>query len=290
MKGLVSYTLNIGGSLMDLGEPHVMGILNVTPDSFYAASRTFGEAEIRRRARQIVDEGGDIIDVGACSTRPGSSYVSAEEEMTRLRRALGEVTKETPGVAISIDTFRADVARMCVEEYGANIINDVSGGDSDKNMFATAAKLGVPYVLTHIGGTIADMRSDAPLTSHSASDAPFMQSVMDFFTERVNTLRSLGAKDIILDPGYGFGKSMEQNYELLARQGMLKALNLPILAGLSRKSMIYKLLGTTAEGALGGTTVCNTLALLGGASILRVHDVKAAADAVKIVKKTLAQA
>ncbi len=289
MKGLVPYTLNLGGTLMDLGEPQVMGILNVTPDSFYAASRSFDEDAIAARARQIVDEGGTIIDIGAYSTRPGSADVDEREEMSRLRRALAVVAKAAPGVPVSIDTFRANVSKMCVEEYGANIINDVSGGEGDKQMFSTVAALGVPYILMHIGGTINNMHSDAPLTSHSAANMPYMTEVMGFLTKRINALHELGAKDIIIDPGYGFGKSMEQNYELLARLDFLKAWQLPLLVGVSRKSMIYKLLDTDAANALNGTTICNTIALMKGASILRVHDVKAACEAVKIVKQTLAQ-
>lgn len=287
MKGLVHYTLNLGGSLMNLGEPQVMGILNVTPDSFYEKSRTFDEDAILRRAKQIAGEGGSIIDIGAYSTRPGSADVDESEEMSRLRRALSVVRKAVPGMPVSIDTFRADVAKMCVEEYGAEIINDVSGGEGDKRMFSTVARLGVPYILMHIGGSIDNMHSDAPLTSHADAEVPYMQSVVSFLTERINRLHALGAKDIIIDPGYGFGKSLQQNYELLNRLEDLKVWQLPLLVGVSRKSMIYKLLDTDSSQALNGTTVCNTIALMKGASILRVHDVRAAVEAVKIVKQTL---
>ena len=287
MKGLVPYTLNLGGSLMNLGEPPVMGILNVTPDSFYEKSRTFDEDAILRRAKQIAGEGGSIIDIGAYSTRPGSADVDESEEMSRLRRALSVVRKAVPGMPVSIDTFRADVAKMCVEEYGAEIINDVSGGEGDKRMFSTVARLGVPYILMHIGGSIDNMHSDAPLTSHADAEVPYMQSVVSFLTERINRLHALGAKDIIIDPGYGFGKSLQQNYELLNRLEDLKVWQLPLLVGVSRKSMIYKLLDTDSSQALNGTTVCNTIALMKGASILRVHDVRAAVEAVKIVKQTL---
>ena len=280
MKGLVPYTLN-------LGEPQVMGILNVTPDSFYEKSRTFDEDAILRRAKQIAGEGGSIIDIGAYSTRPGSADVDESEEMSRLRRALSVVRKAVPGMPVSIDTFRADVAKMCVEEYGAEIINDVSGGEGDKRMFSTVARLGVPYILMHIGGSIDNMHSDAPLTSHADAEVPYMQSVVSFLTERINRLHALGAKDIIIDPGYGFGKSLQQNYELLNRLEDLKVWQLPLLVGVSRKSMIYKLLDTDSSQALNGTTVCNTIALIKGASILRVHDVRAAVEAVKIVKQTL---
>ena len=287
MKGLVPYTLNLGGSLMNLGELQVMGILNVTPDSFYEKSRTFDEDAILRRAKQIAGEGGSIIDIGAYSTRPGSADVDESEEMSRLRRALSVVRKAVPGMPVSIDTFRADVAKMCVEEYGAEIINDVSGGEGDKRMFSTVARLGVPYILMHIGGSIDNMHSDAPLTSHADAEVPYMQSVVSFLTERINRLHALGAKDIIIDPGYGFGKSLQQNYELLNRLEDLKVWQLPLLVGVSRKSMIYKLLDTDSSQALNGTTVCNTIALMKGASILRVHDVRAAVEAVKIVKQTL---
>ena len=287
MKGLVPYTLNLGGSLMNLGEPQVMGILNVTPDSFYEKSRTFDEDAILRRAKQIAGEGGSIIDIGAYSTRPGSADVDESEEMSRLRRALSVVRKAVPGMPVSIDTFRADVAKMCVEEYGAEIINDVSGGEGDKRMFSTVARLGVPYILMHIGGSIDNMHSDAPLTSHADAEVPYMQSVVSFLTERINRLHALGAKDIIIDPGYGFGKSLQQNYELLNRLEDLKVWQLPLLVGVSRKSMIYKLLDTDSSQALNGTTVCSTIALMKGASILRVHDVGAAVEAVKIVKQTL---
>lgn len=288
MRGLNPYTLNLGGRLMDLGEPCVMGILNVTPDSFYAASRTFDERSIARRARQIAEEGGAIIDVGAYSTRPGSDPVSAEEEASRLRRALAVVAKEAPGVPVSVDTFRADVARMCVEEYGAAIINDVSGGDGDERMFATVAELGVPYILMHIGGTIGDMQADAPLTAHADESAPFMRSVAAFFERRIARLRELGAKDIILDPGFGFGKSLAQNYELLIHLDYLKLWGLPLLAALSRKSMIWRPLATDAAGALEGTVACNTIALMRGANMLRVHDVRAAVDTIKVVAQALA--
>mgnify|MGYP000068398314 FL=1 len=287
MKGLVPYTLNLGGPLMNLGEPQVMGILNVTPDSFYEKSRTFDEDAILRRAKQIAGEGGSIIDIGAYSTRPGSADVDESEEMSRLRRALSVVRKAVPGMPVSIDTFRADVAKMCVEEYGAEIINDVSGGEGDKRMFSTVARLGVPYILMHIGGSIDNMHSDAPLTSHADAEVPYMRSVVSFLTERINRLHALGAKDIIIDPGYGFGKSLQQNYELLNRLEDLKVWQLPLLVGVSRKSMIYKLLDTDSSQALNGTTVCNTIALMKGASILRVHDVRAAVEAVKIVKQTL---
>lgn len=281
-------TINTGGQLMDFSTPRVMGILNVTPDSFYASSRKYDERSIEERTREIVSQGGDIIDIGAYSTRPGWIYhrqddVSEEEEARRLRMALAIVRRVAPDVPVSIDTFRADIARMTVEEYGAAIINDVSGGDDE--MYRTVAELGVPYILMHIGGTIDDMHSDSPLTSHSDASVPYMQSVMRFLAERIDRLRSFGARDIILDPGFGFGKSMEQNYHLLSHLDDFGIFSLPVLVGVSRKSMIWRLLGTDAAGALGGTTVCNTIGLLKGADILRVHDVAAAIEAVRITQK-----
>lgn len=270
---------------MNLGEPQIMGILNVTPDSFYSASRTESEDAIAARAAQIINEGGTIIDVGAYSTRPGSADVDEREEARRLRRALTTVRKVAPEAVISVDTFRASIARMCVEEFGVSIINDVSGGDADDGMFAAVAELGVPYILMHIGGTISNMHTDSPLTARSGNGDGYMSGVMAYLTERINRLHSLGAKDVIVDPGFGFGKSLEQNYEILMRLEEFRQWGLPLLVGVSRKSMIYRLLGTDAEGALNGTTVCHTIALLKGANILRVHDVKACSQAVSIVRK-----
>ena len=243
---------------MDLSEPQVMGILNVTPDSFYANSRTETEEAIRRRVRQIIDEGGTMIDVGAYSSRPGADDVSAEEEMARLRRGMKVVREEAPEMAVSVDTFRADVAKMCVDE--------------------TVAKLGVPYILMHMKGTPQTMQA-APHYDD------LMKEVMLYFAEKIQQLRDLGQKDIILDPGYGFAKTLDHNYELLAHQEMLNVFELPLLVGVSRKSMIYKLLDCTPNEALNGTTVLNTIALQKGASILRVHDVKEAVEVVKLINK-----
>ena len=289
MKGMTPYTINVGGRLMDLSEPKVMGILNATPDSFYAGSRRQTEDEIAARADQIAAEGGDIIDVGAYSTRPGAARVTAAEEMERMRAALKAVRSAQPEAVVSVDTFRPEVARMAVEEYGAAIVNDVSGGNVDgafggeemteeayrefseadvPPMFSEVARLGVPYILM--------------------SSRPNVESIMQDFAPKVQLLRSLGQKDIILDPGFGFGKTMEENYAVLARLGRLRETGLPVLVGVSRKSMISRLLGTDAEGSLAGTVAVNTLALaLGGASILRVHDVKECAEAVKTVKETM---
>lgn len=266
LSPLVSYTLNVQGRLLNLSTPQVMGILNLTPDSFYAASRVEKEESVRMRVRQIVDEGGAMIDVGACSTRPGAEAVDAKEEMRRLRNGMKAVREEAPDAIVSIDTFRADVAKMAVEELGADIVNDVSGGLLDERMFNTVTQLGVSYILT-----------DAQSTN--------MKDMMLYFASKVQQLRDLGQKDIILDPGYGFGKTLEENYLLLNQQEMLTIFELPLLVGVSRKSMIYRLLDCTPNEALNGTTVLNTIALTKGTNILRVHDVKAAVEVVSIIQK-----
>ena len=280
MNTLVSYTINVRGKLLDLSTPQVMGILNVTPDSFYAASRVQTEEAIRQRVRQIVDEGGTIVDVGAYSTRPGADDVPPQEEMERLRRGLKVVREEAPDVPVSVDTFRADVAKMAVEELGADIINDISGGEIDKAMFPTVARLGVPYVLMHIKGTPKTMQQDPHYDD-------LLKEVQLYFAEKVQQLRDLGQKDIILDPGYGFGKTLDQNYELLRHQEMLQVFELPLLVGVSRKSMIFRLLGITPQEALNGTTALNTIALTKGANILRVHDVKAAVEVTRLISQLL---
>ncbi|QFQ13333.1 dihydropteroate synthase [Pseudoprevotella muciniphila] len=270
-------TININGTLLDLQKPCVMGILNITPDSFYAESRKTIERDIVSRARQILEEGGTIIDVGAYSTRPGAEEVSEEEEMKRLHKALGLLRKELPDAIVSVDTFRADVAKMCVEEYGVGIVNDISGGTMDNRMFETVAKLNVPYVLTHIKGTPQDMQDEPHYDD-------LIREVFLYFSEKINRLHDMGLNDIILDPGFGFGKTLAHNYELMSNLQMFREFEVPILVGISRKSMIYKLLDTTPQEALNGTTALNTIALLKGANILRVHDVKAAAEVVAIVE------
>ncbi|MBQ7056988.1 MAG: dihydropteroate synthase [Bacteroidaceae bacterium] len=270
-------TININGTLLDLQKPCVMGILNITPDSFYAESRKTIELDIVSRARQILEEGGTIIDVGAYSTRPGAEEVSEEEEMKRLHKALGLLRKELPDAIVSVDTFRADVAKMCVEEYGVGIVNDISGGTMDNRMFETVAKLNVPYVLTHIKGTPQDMQDEPHYDD-------LIREVFLYFSEKINRLHDMGLNDIILDPGFGFGKTLAHNYELMSNLQMFREFEVPILVGISRKSMIYKLLDTTPQEALNGTTALNTIALLKGANILRVHDVKAAAEVVAIVE------
>lgn len=259
----ISYTINVRGQLIDLGEPLVMGIMNVTPDSFYANSRVQTAEAIRLRAHQIVAEGAKIIDIGACSTRPGGVVVSAEEEMRRLAFALPIVKEAEPDAILSIDTFHADIARRTIEEFGADIINDVEEG-KDPEMFRTVAELGAPYILMSTAANLHDMLID--------------------FSREVQELRDLGQKDIILDPGFGFGKDpVAGNYELLSVMERLQVVELPILVGISRKRMIHQLLGITAAESLNGTTILNTIALLKGANILRVHDVREAVEAVKIV-------
>lgn len=273
----MEYTINIKGRLMDLSTPQVMGILNVTPDSFYSGSRKQTEEEIANRANQIIAEGGSIIDVGAFSTRPGADEVSEEEEGRRLKFALDIVRREQPDVAISVDTYRPTLARKCIEEWGADIINDVSEGgitgitnvpleqrhEEYPEMFRLVGELKVPYILMSVQPTLAGM--------------------MKGFAKEVQQLRDLGAKDIILDPGFGFGKNLIQNYQIYNEMEKLNVLELPVLVGISRKSMIYKLLGGDATTSLNGTSVLDTIALMKGAKILRVHDVKEAVEAVRIV-------
>ena len=278
MTKIINSTINVHGKLLSLATPQVMGILNVTPDSFFAGSRKQTELEIAQRANQIVAEGGTIIDVGAFSTRPGADEVSMEKEMNRLRKALPIIRKEQPDVALSVDTFRPEVAQMAVEEYGADIINDVSEGgitgivdtplmqnndDEYPAIFRMMGRLKVPYILMSVQKDVHDMLMG--------------------FSKEVQQLRDLGVKDIILDPGFGFGKTMDENFKLLSEMDKLQVMNLPLLVGVSRKRMIWKTLDITADEALNGTTVINTLALTKGANILRVHDVKAAVEAVKLV-------
>ena len=270
--------INVNGKLMDLSEPQVMGILNVTPDSFYAGSRAETERDITQRIHQIVNEGASIIDIGAYSSRPNAQHISAEEEMSRLRTGLELIRKHHPEAIVSVDTFRADIARMCVEEYGVAIINDISAGNMDEQMFSTIARLGVPYIIMHMKGTPQNMQEN-PHYDH------FLKEIFYYFSEKVQKLRDLGAKDIIIDPGFGFGKTIEHNYELMNHLEEFHLFELPILVGISRKSMIYRLLGITPEEALNGTTALNTIALTKGAHILRVHDVKEAVETIRIVEK-----
>ena len=277
----MQYTINVRGKLVDFSSPQVMGILNVTPDSFFAGSRKQTEAEIADRANQVIAEGGTIIDVGAFSTRPGAPEVSQEEEMARLRFGLEIVRREQPDAVVSVDTFRPDVARMAVEEYGADIINDVSEGGitgvvntplekedgTCPAIFRMVARLGVPYILMSV--------------------KPNVETMLMAYAREIQQLRDLGVKDIILDPGFGFGKTLDDNYRLMAEMDKLHVLGLPLLVGVSRKSMIFKLLDTAPAGSLNGTTVLHTLSLMKGVSILRAHDVREAVEAVKITSKTI---
>ena len=277
----MEYTINVGGRLMDMSSPKVMGILNVTPDSFFSGSRKQTEQEIADRCNQIIAEGGDIIDVGAFSTRPGAPEVSETEEMERLRYGLNILRREQPDAVVSVDTFRPDVARMAVEEYGVAIVNDVSEGgitgvvntplEQDEgpypSIFRMVARLGVPYILMSVKNNL--------------------EAMIPAFAKEVNQLHELGVKDIILDPGFGFGKSLDENYALLAKMEQLQSLDLPLLVGVSRKSMIFRLLDTDPSGSLNGTSVIHTIAVEKGANILRVHDVKEAVEVVKIVNKIM---
>ena len=278
MQNRKAQTINVNGRLMDFAEPQVMGILNVTPDSFYADCRQQTERDIIGRIRQITDEGASIIDIGAYSSRPNAEHISAEEEMNRLRTGLRLIGEHCPEAVVSVDTFRADVAKMCVEEYGVAIINDISAGEMDDRMFDTVARLGVPYIIMHMQGTPQDMQANPHYDN-------LLKEVFYYFSEKVQRLRDLGVKDIILDPGFGFGKTLEHNYQLMNHLEEFSLFELPVLVGISRKSMIYKLLGGTPADALNGTTVLDTIALMKGADILRVHDVKEAVEAVKIVEK-----
>lgn len=271
--------INVNGHLLDLSTPCVMGILNVTPDSFYAGSRMQTETDIAARAQQILDEGASIIDIGAYSSRPNARSVSQQEEMDRLRMGLEVLRKVTPGAVISVDTFRADVARMCVEEYGVGIINDIAAGEMDKDMFGMVAQLNVPYIMMHMQGTPQDMQ-------HQPHYDNLLQEVFMYFAQKVDRLHEMGVNDIILDPGFGFGKTVEHNYELLAHLEDFRIFKLPLLVGVSRKSMIYRLLGISPREALNGTTVLDTICLMKGANILRVHDVREAVETVKIVQAT----
>ena len=269
-------TINLNGRLIDLSKPVVMGILNVTPDSFFDGGKYKTVKKVVRRAEEILEQGGTIIDIGAVSTKPGSEGISTKDEIERLLPAVTAVRKEFPQAFISIDTYRSWVALKVIEDCGPCIVNDVSGGNFDPHMFDTIGKLGVPYILMHMLGTPLKMQ-DNPVYEDIIRDISL------FFTDRVKQLNKAGVKDVIIDPGFGFGKTLAQNYELLNRLDSFKVFQLPVMVGVSRKSMINKLLGTKPEEALNGTSVINTLALMGGADLLRVHDVREAVEAVRIM-------
>ncbi|OUO52718.1 dihydropteroate synthase [Parabacteroides sp. An277] len=270
-------SLNIKGKLVTLDEPWIMGILNVTPDSFYAASRVEEESEIYKRIETILLEGGRIVDIGGCSTRPGAYIPTEEEERERLEGVLSILMHHYPGVIVSVDTFRANIARWAVEEYGASIINDVSGGDMDPEMFRTIADLRIPYIIMHMRGTPETMQS---MTTYENVTAEVLQSL----ATKMDQLYQLGVNDVIVDPGFGFSKTVAQNYELMRHLSDFRILEAPLLVGVSRKKMVYETLETTPENSLNGTTVLNAFSLLQGADILRVHDVRAAVEAVRITQ------
>lgn len=273
-----SKTINIKGQLLSLDEPQVMGILNVTPDSFYAGSRKQTEVAIIDRIETILREGASIIDVGGYSSRPDAAEVSETEEMQRLEMALQPLLQHYPDVVVSVDTFRSSVARQCVEKYGVAMINDISGGELDERMFDTVAQLRVPYIMMHMRGTPQTMQQQTDYEDVTAD-------LLKYFSQKLERLFRLGVNDVILDPGFGFSKTLTQNYELMQHLGDFRIFGLPLLVGVSRKSMIYKLLETTPEESLNGTTVLHTYALLQGADILRVHDVRAAKEAIRIVQQ-----
>lgn len=275
MSNTEERTINIQGELVSLNRPLVMGILNITPDSFYESSRCIDVSKAVERAGQIIEEGGDIIDVGAYSSRPGAEDVSEEEEIERLKSVLPIIRKKYPNAIISVDTFRSGVARFAVTECGADIINDITGGEGDKEMFATIAELRVPYILMHMRGN--------PQTMQSQTDYDdIITEIIAYFSKKIDELHRLGVNDIILDPGIGFAKSLEQNYNIIKNLADIAQIKLPLLVGVSRKSMIYKLLNTTPSDALIGTVALNTMALTKGADILRVHDVKECVETVTI--------
>lgn len=271
-------TINIKGELLELSQPIVMGILNITPDSFFAESRKQGEQEVVARVAEILTQGGKIVDIGAQSTRPSSTLLSSKEEIERLKPALNIINKEFPDAILSVDTFYSDVARFCVEEHGVDIINDISGGEMDKNMFDTVASLNVPYILMHMRGTPQTM---SQLTDYDN----LIQDIFYYFSKKIAELHLKGVNDIIIDPGFGFSKTIDQNYELMASLKGFSIFELPLLVGISRKKMIYNLIDSTAEESLNGTSILNTFALQNGADILRVHDVKEAVETIKITEK-----
>jgi dihydropteroate synthase len=265
--------INIGGDLLNLGVPRVMGIVNVTPDSFYPASRARNSENIVGRVAKMVAEGADIIDVGGCSTRPGTDFVDEKTEEDRVMRALGTIRENFPNIILSVDTFRSVIAERAVTEYGVAIVNDISGGELDDKMFDTVQRLNVPYVLSHW------LPEPVPVAK-----GDFVASVARWLSPRISKLNSRGVKDIIIDPGFGFGKTMEQNFELLENLEELRVTGMPLLVGLSRKTMIWKTLGLKPSDALTGTIALNTIALMKGADIIRVHDVREAVETVKLIK------
>jgi len=270
--------INTRGVLLDLEIPKVMGILNITPDSFYPGSRYIADEEILKAATEMLADGADILDVGGYSSRPRAKDISPDEESKRVLKAIKLINRELPLAIISVDTFRADVARQAVVECGASMINDISGGDADSKMFSVLENLNVPYIMMHMKGNPRTMQ-DNPVYVDVVAD------ILKWFGDRIFKLKSAGVKDIIIDPGFGFGKTIDHNFELLKRLGDFSIAGLPVLVGVSRKSMIWKTLNITADVALNGTTALNAVALFNGADILRVHDVKEAVQTVKLIRK-----
>jgi dihydropteroate synthase len=271
-------TITCNGKTYDLTTPLVMGIINITPDSFYEGSRYSNESEILKRTEAIISEGGSIVDIGACSTRPGSILISENEELSRLLPALVSIRKYFPETLLSIDTFRSNVADKVISETGSCIINDISAGDFDSDMFEAVARLQVPYVIMHMKGNPRNMQVNPEYKD-------VVTEIISYFVTKIHVLRTYGIHDIIIDPGFGFGKTIEHNYHLLSKLDSFRIFGLPVLAGISRKSMVFKLLGKEPTEALSGTIALNTIALLKGAKIIRVHDVKEAVDTVKVVQK-----
>jgi len=269
------YTLNCRGKLINLSTPKIMGVLNVTPDSFFDGGKYETEKEILKRTEQIVKEGASIVDIGAYSSRPGADNISSEEELKRLNNSLKIVRKNFPDAIISVDTFRSEIARTVVKDYEVDIINDITAGEADNDMFETIAELRVPYIMMHIKGTPQNMQINPKYDN-------LIEDIIKHLSEKLQKIKLLGISDVIIDPGFGFGKTLEHNYQLLNRLDDFKIFQLPILVGLSRKSMIYKALGTTSPDALNGTTALNTIALMKGVDILRVHDVKEANEVIQL--------
>ena len=271
-------SINCKGKLIDLNSPKVMGILNLTPDSFYDGGKYRSEKDILLQTEKIITEGATFVDIGAYSSRPGAEHISEEEELSRLIPVLELILKKFPELLISIDTFRSKVAKNTIET-GACMINDISAGNLDHQMFETIGKLQVPYIIMHMKGNPGNMQTNVDYNN-------LINDIIYYFSEKINKLRTLNVNDIIIDAGFGFSKTLDQNYELLGNLNLFKNLNLPILTGVSRKSMLYKLLDTTPKEALNATTIANTIALQQGSNILRVHDVKEAMQSIKILEKS----
>ncbi len=273
-----SLSLNLGGNIMELSTPRIMGIINTTPDSFYPGSRVSNPEAALEKAREMIDQGADILDLGAVSSRPGAEEISEQEELNRLSPVLEILRNNFPDIPLSVDTWRSGVARTLRENFGIQMVNDITAGNFDPEMFTTMAQLGIPYIMMHMQGTPATMQQE-PVYENMVDE------LLQFFAERVYKLRNLGLNDIIIDPGFGFGKTLEQNYQLLRELDLFRMLELPLMAGISRKSMIYKLLESSPEFALNGTTAAHMVALMKGARLLRVHDVAAAKETVKIFQQ-----